>query len=506
MMEKNNSYSPGRLFQIYERPQIPHEIFEERLWSNAGKEILEYLLNERKLARKTIKYFKLGATENNEVAIPIFKDGNLIDYKFRSVKEKRFRRVEDAETWVINDDAFLKAEENGFVVITEGEFDTMAVWQMGIKSVVSGTGGAQSLALWIDRIPEKAKVYINYDNDEPGQDSARKLAERIGIERCYNVILPTKDANDFIKEGHTYEEYIETLKSSKRFEVKDVYKLADALEALEKNKIQRVSTFLDRINIHTKGGIPRKSLIIVSGITGIGKSTTVMNFLIDHADKGLPVMLISLENDIYFTLQRLLEIKYNRPIGSFTPEDLQKIKKELVHYPFYIDMSMDSYSMEKITNIVRQAKKLYGVEFLGFDHIGWLPNRKYNVTQEVSQMTRDFKMMARENDIIVYLVSHIRKLDSGQIYITGEDLKDSSSLQQDADMVFFVVDTKNGKELVIDKARMSESHLRIPLDFNNETGKISDDMNRKVKRFDEEVVVKSEEKTSGLVDMNKIET
>lgn len=504
----NNIRSTADIFNLHSTPSVPAEKYQSNLYKQENKQVLDYLLVVRKLKLQTLKYFKIGATEINEVSIPIFKDSKLIDYKFRNIKDKVFKRYPGSETWIINEDAIFSSIERGYLIVTEGEFDAMSVWQIGYKNVISSTGGAQNdKTTWVERIPENVKVYINYDNDEPGQEAARKLADKIGLDRCYNVILPTKDANDFIKEGHTSEEYGEILKNSKRFEIKDVFKLSDVILELENNKVQRATTFLNRFNNYTNGGIPKKSLIVLSGRSGVGKSTILMNFLIDHADHNKSVILISLENDIYSVVQRLLEIKYKQKIQDWTKNDWLKRKSELVDYPFYIDMSMNRYSMRDISKVANQAKKLYGIEFLGFDHIGWLPNRS-NSVGELSQMVMDFKLLARENDIIVYLISHIRKVDPS-IPITGEDLKGTSSLQQDADMVLLLYHTKKGLELSIDKARMSASHLSIPITFNGVTGVITDDMSRNVTSFGEEVdyiyeehvVIPVEEKNENILDI-----
>lgn len=96
-------------------------------------------------------------------------------------------------------------------------------------------------------------------------------------------------------------------------------------------------------------------------------------------------------------------------------------------------------------------------------------------------------MLARRYDIIVYMISHVRKTQDVNDYATIEDLKNSSSIAQDSDIVLFIYGTKLGHEISIEKARMSKSKLRIPIIFNGETGRMEDDNNREVKHFGEKV-------------------
>jgi len=466
--------------------------YVNNLFDPANSRALSYLTDERKLSIETLQSFKVGCNERGDIAIPVFKDGVLVDFKYRSVPpaEKHFYRVPSSETWVVNDNAFQLAAEskNKQLLVTEGELDAFSAWQLGILPVVSSVGGAGEVrrAEWIERIPKDCKVYICYDNDPVGQDSARQLAERIGLERCFNVILPgVKDTNEFLQKGGTGEQYLKILQASRRFEADGVARISDVIEELEKNPVKKEATHIERLNRFTKGGIPHKGLVMISGRYGTGKSSLLLNFLIHHANNGKPVLLITLENDMALTLQRILEIKYQKPMAEFTPEMWGTIKKELLDYPFYIDMSMQSYSMKQIEKITRQSKKLYGIEFMGYDHMHWAMSEAD--ASELDKASREFKILCNEADIITYLVCHVRKLGKDQHILTGEDMKGSSGMAQAANMVMMLQNFGSGMEINLDKSRESRSHLRFPLIFNGETGVMEDDPSRKVKHFDQEL-------------------
>ena len=470
--------------QYWQRPTTPPSQYINNLWTTGGnQDALNWLMKDRALTPEVIQKFKVGVNETGYIAIPIFKDAELIDYKFRDYRTKTFFRTPRGETWAINEEAFEIAREKGYLVITEGEFDAMAVYQMGIKAVVSGTGGVDGRTEWLERVPDDIKIYLSVDSDEPGQKYARKLAEILGLERCYNVILPTKDANDFVLAGHTGEEYLEILKNAQRFDLPGINKIADAIEELRKNPIQRNPVNLERFNIHTKGGVVKNGLITITAKPGTGKSSLLLNFLIYHADHGIPVLLISLENDMMLTLQRILEIRYKRVIGQFDDELWERAKDELAQYPFYIDTSKEINTTRKLEKVVKLAKKLYGIGAVGYDHVGMITAKK----DELPEIARHINEIKNENNITMYIISHVRKGERDQKVISSDDIYGTAAFHQLSNVVILLQNFGKGMELTIDKSRESQSHLRIPVIFNGETGEMMDDMSRKVKFFDQEI-------------------
>ena len=357
----------------------------------------------------------------------------------------------------------------------------MALWQLGFRSVISGTGGANGRTEWIVDIPDTVKtVYISGDNDEPGQDYARKIAERVGLDKTRNVILEQKDANDYLKAGGTEKEYTQILKKAKKFDVKNVAMIGDLLDELSQRKTFRTPTFSSYFNEATDGGTYEGMVIMISGKQKVGKSNYMLNYLIGMANAGYPCLLISLENDLWMTVQRVLSIKYKKKVKDFTKEDWDKAKEELVDYPFYMETAMDTYKTEDIEKMLEQSKKMYGIKFWGFDHMNFMATRGGNETQQLSEASRDFKLLTRKFGLTTFSICHVRKTTTDKPYITSEDLKGTSSFAQDADMILLLYHTRNGMEVAIDAARASQSHLKLPVKFDGATGVFSDDLERQV--------------------------
>jgi twinkle protein len=109
------------------------------------------------------------------------------------------------------------------VVLTEGEYDAMAVYQATGRPAISLPNGCRSLPVSALPLLERFdRVYLWMDNDGPGQEGAEAFAKKIGLERCY-VVRPTpqncpetadlpKDANDALRTNCDLNRIIETSK------------------------------------------------------------------------------------------------------------------------------------------------------------------------------------------------------------------------------------------------------------------------------------------------------
>ena len=103
------------------------------------------------------------------------------------------------------------------VVLTEGEYDAMAVYQATGRPAISLPNGCRSLPVGVLPMLERFdKIYLWMDNDGPGREGAEQFARKIGINRCY-LVQPDlskygenapKDANDALLNGFDLEEMI----------------------------------------------------------------------------------------------------------------------------------------------------------------------------------------------------------------------------------------------------------------------------------------------------------
>jgi DNA primase len=230
----------------------------------------QYLLVERGLTDETIKHFKLGYDkERNAIAIPVFKKGELINIKYRFIEPNKVKYTQEknAEVWLFNDEGIQQGLEKKAILIVEGEFDLMATWQSGFKSVVSVASGKDSYGVWLELLDPIPMVFIAYDNDKAGQGASIKFAERIGTEKCFEIQYPegVKDANEFFK-THTKEDFIELKNNARPFYKYQFKGLGDIIKNLREDDTEYLKTkFIPDVEFG------KDWITVVSGRSNAGK-------------------------------------------------------------------------------------------------------------------------------------------------------------------------------------------------------------------------------------------
>lgn len=118
--------------------------------------------------------------------------------KVRSVENKAWQRMDPpGGGWGLFGYHTIPSDAKE-IIITEGEYDAMAVYQSTKRSAISLPNGCRSLPVEVLPLLEQYdKIYLWMDNDGPGREGAEQFAKKIGVERCY-IVRPTKDNCKYI--------------------------------------------------------------------------------------------------------------------------------------------------------------------------------------------------------------------------------------------------------------------------------------------------------------------
>ena len=465
----------------YTKPDLAK--LEQMINKLRGSPGYKYLTEERGLNDETIEHFRLGYdASRNAIAIPHFKttsgDGSeeLINIKYRFLKPKdvRYTSEPNAEQWVYNDSGMQVALSKGAVFIAEGEMDCMSLWQAGIKNVISPGSGANSYGTWIELLDKIRSVWLMYDNDEPGQAAVKELADRIGIEKCRNVLYPDgiKDANEFIKNFKSAEELSigvrELCSKAKPFYKYEFSGLGEVIQ----NIIDDPMEYLE-VSLMPDVKLERDNLVVVTGETNAGKSTYSLNIIKELADKGVPTLFLPIERGVYSLGRRFLQIvlgKTQEEMQFTSKDEWRTHMKELAKMPVY----MAKPTVRDLENTIIRAKKMFGIRLVIIDHMDYLVRGTANKEALISEKMHELKHVAEQNGIIVVVISHINRGAVGAgVRPTIKNLKGSSSLEQDSEVaiMLYASDDKKGLEVDVQKNKgmMSKAHYAI----NVATGRIS---------------------------------
>jgi replicative DNA helicase len=231
-------------------------------------------------------------------------------------------------------------------------------------------------------------------------------------------------------------------------------------------------------------GLQKSDLVIVAARPSVGKTSLAMNIAENAAiDDGKVVGIFSLEMSCEALVQRLL---CSRAIvdsqrfrtGTFFSSDMPKIQRaaeELAASPLFIDDS-PGISISEMRAKARRLKQSQGrLDLLVVDYLQLMSGgskRFENRTQEVSAISRGLKALAKELEAPVLALSQLSRAPEsrgGDHRPQLSDLRESGSIEQDADVVMFIFREEMYKQ--DDPALKGRAEIIIAKQRNGPTGK-----------------------------------
>jgi replicative DNA helicase len=226
----------------------------------------------------------------------------------------------------------------------------------------------------------------------------------------------------------------------------------DRMEELHRNKgtLRGVRTGYRDLDNMT-AGLQRSDLIILAARPAMGKTTLVTNLAYNVATIAKqPVLFFSLEMSKEQLVDRMLAdasgvTAWNIRTGNLSDEDFSKISEamgEMAEAPIFID---DTPGMT-VLEIRTKARRAMHEQPLGLIIVDYLQlmqgsgRSDGNRVQEVSEISRGLKLIARELNVPVIALSQLsRSVESRSPQIPQlADLRESGSIEQDADIVMFI--------------------------------------------------------------------
>jgi replicative DNA helicase len=197
-------------------------------------------------------------------------------------------------------------------------------------------------------------------------------------------------------------------------------------------------------------GLHAGQLIVVAGRPGMGKSTAGLDTLRAASIKtGLTSVLFSLEMSRSEITMRLLSAEARVLLshlrtGQMTEDDWNRIARkmgELAEAPLFIDDS-PNLSMMEIRAKARRLKQRHDLKLIVVDYLQLMtsPKRVENRQQEVAEMSRSLKLLAKELDVPVIAISQLNRGAEQRADKKPQlsDLRESGAIEQDADMVILL--------------------------------------------------------------------
>jgi replicative DNA helicase len=200
-------------------------------------------------------------------------------------------------------------------------------------------------------------------------------------------------------------------------------------------------------------GFRRKDLIIIGGRPSNGKTAFALSCALKMALRGIRILYFTLESNKEALARRVLSsasqvnlIKMSN--GYMKHEEKERFQSACIgnlELPIIIDDSYD-LSTSDIRSKGRYAISKYGIELIVIDYLQLIKKDHYgknmSTNDKTGMITRDLKMIAKDLNVPMVVLSQLHRIDKKTKAKNHaprlDDLRDSGSIEQDADMVLLV--------------------------------------------------------------------
>lgn len=421
---------------------------------------------ERGISAKVLEQYQVGEVIENGKSMIVYsyinEKGVICNRKYRQFDDKHNMRVEAGAELIYYGQNLLDFKK-GFMFVCEGEDDCHALAQLGFENVVSVPQGAKSYSPSMHKINGKIdQIFLLYDNDTAGKMGAANFAEKAGRHKCYVVELPFKDVRDCLLNGVTQSQITDLIAQAKRHESDDVCKAGVFCDGLIEHYTNPTAALGRITGSHTLdkifGGFRKGELTSVTGHTGTGKSTFGLNIVYWLAKHRGHCLVISLENRMRQTIQKMVAIQSQETLFSvdelstkirpnksadWLRAEVKKLNDQAIWF-FDSEATKDGYhTIDKIETVIDYAVKFHGVEFVLLDHLEYFikaPSSDQQVHVKEQAMRR-LKNMTKSLNFHMMLIVHPAKTQdrNGELQKLGlNSFKGASAIQQESDNVMII--------------------------------------------------------------------
>ena len=256
-----------------------------------------------------------------------------------------------------------------------------------------------------------------------------------------------------------------------------------------KGKLSGVDTGFSGLN-RQLGGLNKSDLIVLAGRPAMGKTALATNIGFNAARSNTSgndsILIFSLEMSAEQLAQRILAEQttidsHKLRNGDINEKEFAKLvatQNDIYNLPFFID-DTPAISVGQIASRARRLKRTSGLGLIIIDYIQLIQGSKASEAQgrvqEVSNITRGLKSIAKELNVPILALSQLSRAveqreDKRPILA---DLRESGSIEQDADVVMFVY----REEYYLDKSEPSQRENENQESFNERFTKWQDRRN-----------------------------
>jgi len=358
----------------------------------------------------------------------------------------------------INPESFYKeAHQKIYSTIKKLDNDGITIDMLSVTQLLKESGELESVGggYYIAQLTNKATS----NNDFNAEVIKQKYIARELIRITTAIQEKAFDDNEDVKDILDYNEALMTnlydhISSSNRMNhISEQSKQAmDELEIRAKKfksgGIMGIPTPLTELNNITQGW-QNNNLIILAGRPAMGKTAFSLAFAKEAAINKHSVCIFSLEMSSIRLVDRIISShadvepdRYKKgDLNDYEWKRIEKANNEISNLPIYLDDS-PYVSLNHIKSVSRMKHKSGECDLIIIDYLQLISSEasKYNREQEVSNMSKGLKGLAKELNIPIILLCQLNRsveTRGGDKRPQLSDLRESGAIEQDADVVMF---------------------------------------------------------------------
>jgi len=222
---------------------------------------------------------------------------------------------------------------------------------------------------------------------------------------------------------------------------------------------------------NTLAGIGQSDLVLVGARPGMGKTSFCLNIALNYARRTKEkVAIFSLEMSSEQLVTRMLSSyamvdSYNMRTGRLSTQDWQKLANSVVDLAG-VNVLIDDTPNITVSGMKAKLRREGKIGLVVIDYLQLMQGDKHtdNRVQEVADISRNLKLMAKELHVPVICCSQLSRGTEGRTSKRPmlSDLRESGSIEQDADTVIFIyrdeyyMDADDKKKIDVTKAPVAE--------------------------------------------------
>lgn len=407
-------------------------------------------IKSRGISEETIKHFDIKSDEKGNIVFPYRNEQGILELNKIRIPRKFVKGKDSTKIWQEGNGRPILfgmdlIRDTDTIVLTEGEWDCLSVYESGFKNVVSIPFGTENFE-WVNEcwewLQQFKTIIIFFDNDEAGVKASNQAIAKLGEARVLIVRLDArKDANELMwacGKGAV----MDAIGNAEKIALKDFVRMADVEDRERDGELFGIKMLDYRL-----GGCVYGDLNIWTGKRGGAKSTILSQTAIDcvEQDKRLFWYSGELSNsrvrqwlETQMCAGQMLEEVPNKITGFIekrVPTEVSKVLRKWYENNLFVFGDMGGHNEDDLFQVMTYAYMRYDVRRFILDNMKTVrfATKTTNKYEQQASFIARCKDFCNKYNVHIDLVVHPRKSNSEEM--TDEDVGGTSDIIDLADNV-----------------------------------------------------------------------